>query len=93
MDIWYKIKKHFYLTQLQDHFNFEAFYYNLQITFVLGQIGVTVLLAVDLDLKLGTKLFLRIMGLTSETWKALNAKEENRPKKEAVYFHLVKVLS
>jgi hypothetical protein len=53
---------------------------------------VTVPLAVDLDLKLGTKLFLRIMGLTSETWKALNAEKENRPKKEAVCFHLVKVL-
>jgi hypothetical protein len=52
---------------------------------------VTVPPAVELDLKLGRKLFLGIMGLTSETWKSQNAKEENRPKKEPVFFHLVKV--
>jgi hypothetical protein len=52
---------------------------------------VTVLLAVDLDLKLGRKLCLKIMGLTSETWESQNAKEENTLKKEPVFFHLVKV--
>jgi hypothetical protein len=63
------------------HFNLEAFFENLQMIFVLGQIGVTAQLAVDLDLKLGRKLFPKIIGLTSETWKSLNAKEENRLKK------------
>jgi hypothetical protein len=52
---------------------------------------VTVLLAVDLDLKLGRKPCLKIKGLTSETWESQNAKEENRLKKEPVFFHLVKV--
>ena len=82
--------KFFSLTQFEDSFKFYNFY-NFQITFVLGQIGVTVLLAVDLDLKLGRKLCLKIMGLTSETWESQNAKEENTLKKEPVFFHLVKV--
>jgi hypothetical protein len=60
-------------------------------TFVLGQIGVTVQPAADLDFKQDKKLFLKILSLTSETWQSLNAKEENRLKKEPVYFHLVKV--
>ena len=60
-------------------------------TLVLGQNGVTVQPAVDLDLKLGRKPCLKIKGLTSETWESQNAKEENRLKKEPVFFHLVKV--
>ena len=62
-------------------------------TLVLGPIGVTVQPAADLDFKQDKKMFPRIMGLTSETWQSLNAKEENRLKKEPVCFHLVKVSS
>jgi hypothetical protein len=45
-------------------------------TLVLGQNGVTVQPAADLDFKQDKKMFLRIMGLTPETWQSLNAKEE-----------------
>ena len=61
-------------------------------TFVLGQIGVTVQLAVDLDFKQDKKLLLRILRMTSETWEAMNAKEEKRLEKETAFLSPVKVL-
>ena len=61
-------------------------------TFVLGQIGVTVQPAADLDFKQDRKLFPRIVRLTSETWKAMNAKEEKRLEKETAFLNPVKVL-
>ena len=62
-------------------------------TFVLGQIGVTVQPAADLDFKQDRKLFPRIVRLTSETWKAMNAKEQKRLEKGTAFLNPVKVLS
>jgi hypothetical protein len=53
---------------------------------------VTVQLAVDLDFKQDKKLFPRIVRLTSETWEAMNAKEEKRLEKETAFLNPVKVL-
>jgi hypothetical protein len=61
-------------------------------TLVLGQNGVTVQPAVDLDFKQDKKLLLRILRLTSETWEAMNAKEEKRLEKETAFLNPVKVL-
>jgi len=61
-------------------------------TLVLGQNGVTVQPAADLDFKQDKKLLLRILRLTSETWEAMNAKEEKRLEKETAFLNPVKVL-
>jgi hypothetical protein len=61
-------------------------------TFVLGQIGVTVQPAADLDFKQDKKLLLRLSRLISETWEAMNAKEEKRLEKETAFLNPVKVL-
>jgi hypothetical protein len=59
---------------------------------VLGQIGVNVQPAADLDFKHDRKLFPRIVRQASETWKAMNAKEEKRLEKETAFLNPVKVL-
>ncbi len=61
-------------------------------TLVLGQNGVTVQPAADLDFKQDKKLLLRILRMTSETWEAMNAKEEKRLEKETAFLNPVKVL-
>jgi hypothetical protein len=53
---------------------------------------VTVHPAADLDFKQDKKLFPRILRLTSETWEAMNAKEEKRLEKETAFLNPVKVL-